>query len=101
MESVIASSRVAIAKAQALIQDNEQKLAIKKKVEEFEAAKSWIQQELNVYTIKLESLQAQVAAKKLLSDEELCVQALAKVEEARQRNIQYLKDQIKSLAERG
>jgi len=45
-------------------------------------------------------LDMQLAAKKLLLEEELRVQALAKVEKARQRDIQRLKDQIKSLAER-
>jgi len=60
-------------------------------VEELEAAKSRIQHELNVHTT-LEALQAQLAAKKLLSDKELRVQALAEVEEARRRDIQRLKD---------
>ena len=49
-EGVIASARVAISKVQALIHDNEQKLANeKKKVEELKATKSQVQQELNVY----------------------------------------------------
>jgi len=43
----------------------------------------------------------QLAAKNLLSEEEFRVQALAEVEEACQRDIQRLKDQIKSLAEQG
>ena len=68
-------------------------------MEELEAAKSRVQQELNVRTSKLDALQAQLAAKKLLLDEKLRVQALAEVEEAHQRDIQHLKDQIKSLAE--
>ena len=58
-----------------------------------------MQQELNVRSSTLEVLQAQLAVKKLLSDEELRVQALAEAEEARQRNIR-LKDQIKSFTER-
>ena len=90
-----------IAKAQALIQDNEKKLATeKKKVVELEAAKSWVQQELNVHTYRLKVLQSQLVAKMIILDEELRVQALAEVKKARQRDIQRLKDQIKSLAER-
>ena len=59
-----------------------------------------MQQELNVRSSQLEALQAQLVTKKLLSDEELKVQALTKVEETHQSDIQCLKDQIKSLAER-
>ena len=72
----------------------------KKKVEELEAAKSRLQQELDIHTLKLKALQAQLTARKLSSDAELRVQVLAEVEEARQRDIQRLKDQIKSLTER-
>ena len=86
----------------ALIRDNKQKHANeKKRAEELEAARDQVQQELNVRSSQLEALQTQLATKKLLSDEKLRVQALAEVEEARQRDIQCLKDQIKSLAERG
>jgi len=46
----------------------------------------------------LEALQAQLARRKLLSDEELRIQALVEVEEACQRVIQFLKEQIISLA---
>ena len=85
---MIASAQAAITKAQALIYYNEQKLATeKKKVEELEAAKSRVQQVLNVHTSKLEAIQAQLAAKKLLSDEELRVQDLAEAEKACQRDI--------------
>jgi len=80
---VIASTRAAIAKAQALIHD-EQKLANeKKKVEELEAAKSRVQ----VHTSKLGALQTQLAVEKVLSDEKLRVQGLVEVEEALQRDI--------------
>ena len=59
MESAITSTRAAIAKVEDLIHDNEQKLANeKKKVEKLEAAKSRVQQELDVHTSKLEALQA-------------------------------------------
>jgi len=65
VEGVIASARAAIAKAQTLICDNEQKLANeKKKVEKLEATKSRVQQELDVHTSRLEALQAQLASKK-------------------------------------
>jgi len=97
---VIASARSTTAKAKTLIHDNKKKLANEKKnMEELEATKSWVQQELDVHTSKLEALQAQLAMKKLLSDDELRVQALAEVEKACQRDIQYFKDQIKSRAE--
>ena len=56
-EGVTASARAAIAKAQALIYDNELKLMTeKKRVEEFEATKGQVQQELNVYTLKLKGI---------------------------------------------
>jgi len=88
VNGVIASTRVVIAKAQALIWDNKQKLANeKKRVEEFEATRDQVQQELNVQSSQVEAFQAQLTLKKLLSDEELRVQALAEAEEAWQRNI--------------
>ena len=66
---MIGSVRAAIAGVQALIHDNELKVANKqKRVEELEAAKSQVQQELDVHTSRLEALQAQLAAKKLLSN---------------------------------
>ena len=99
-EGAISSPRAVIAKTQALIRDNEKKLANEKqRAEELEAARDQVQQELNVWSSQLEALQAQLAGRKLLSDEELRVQALVEVE-ARQRDIQRLKDQIKSLTER-
>ena len=59
VEGVIASAQAAIAKAQALIHDNELKLANeRKRVEELEASKGHVQQELDVDTLKLEALQA-------------------------------------------
>ena len=59
-----------------------------------------MQKELTDHSSKLEALRAQLASKTFLSDEELRGQALAEVEKACQRDIQHLKDQIKSLAER-
>ena len=92
-EDVIASAHTAIPKAQALIQDHELKLANeKRKVEKLETTKHQVQQELDVHSSNLKVLQAQLAVKKFLSDKELRVQALAELEEARQRDIQRLKD---------
>ena len=100
-EQVIANAQAAIAKAQALIQVNEQKLTVaRKRLEELEAAIKWVQEDLTARSSKLESLQAQLATKKFLLEEELRVQAQAEVEKARQREMQCLWDQIYSLAER-
>jgi len=98
MEDVIASARVAIAKAQALIQDHELKLANeKKRVEELESIRHRAQKELEDHSSKLETLRAQLASKTLLSDEELRAQALAKIEVACQRDMQRLKNKYNLL----
>jgi len=59
-EDITASARVAIAKAQGLIQDHGLKLANKKKkkMEELEATKHWMQKELDDHSAKLETLLA-------------------------------------------
>ena len=63
-EQVIANAQAAIAKAHALIQVNEQKLvATRKRLEELEAAKKWVQEDLTACSSRLESLQAQLATK--------------------------------------
>jgi len=99
-EQVITTARAAIAKAQALIQVNEQKLAaFRERLEELEAAKKLVQEDLTAYSFKLESLQAQLATKRFLSEEELRVQAWAEVEKTRQHEMQRLREQIYSLAE--
>jgi len=68
-----------------LIQIYGQKLAaVRKRLEELEAAKRRIQEDLTARSSKLESLQAQLAMKKFLSEEELRVQDWAEVEKARQ-----------------
>ena len=86
------SAQAAIAKAQALIQDNELKLTNeRKRVEELEVAKGQVQQELDVHALKLEALQAQFATKKLLSNEEQRAQALVEIAEACHRDIQCLR----------
>ena len=69
-------------------------------MEELEATRSQVQQELNIRSSRLEALRAQLATKKLLTDEELQNKAMAEVEETRQRDIQDLTEQIKSLAQR-
>ena len=98
---MIANARAAIAKAQALIHDNELKLANeRKRVEELEGAKGHVQQKLDVHNLRLGTLQTQLATKKLLFEEELKARALAEIEEARQRDIQHLREQIQSLAKR-
>ena len=100
-EKVITTARVAIAKAQALIQVNEQKLAAaRKRLEELEAAKKLVQEDLTAHSSKLESLQVQLATKRFLSKDELRVQVWAEVEKARQYEMQRLRDRIYSLAER-
>jgi len=58
------------------------------------------QVELYDHSFKLEALRTHLVSKKFLSDKEFRAQALAEVERAHQKDIQYLKDQIKSLAER-
>ena len=64
-EQVIATARATIAKAEALIKINEQKLAAaRKKLEELETAKIQTEENLSAHSSILESLQAQVAAKK-------------------------------------
>ena len=75
-EVITENAEQAIAKVQALIQVNEQKLAAaRKRLEELEAAKKQIQEDLTARSSKLESLQAQLAMKNFLSEEELRVQA--------------------------
>ena len=70
---------------QALIQVNEQKLVTaRERLEELEAAKKLVQEDLTDHSSKLESLQVQLATKRFLSEEEFWVQAWAKVEKARQ-----------------
>jgi len=55
-EGAVVSARAAITKVQALIRDNEQKLSNeKKRAEELEATRDWVQQELKVRTSQLEA----------------------------------------------
>ena len=87
-EQVIANAQAAIVKAHALIQVNEQKLATaKKRLEKLEVANQQVQEDLTARSFKLESLQAQLAMKKFLSEEELRVQSWVEVKKARHREI--------------
>jgi len=98
-EQVIATTRITIAKAQTLIEANEQKLAVgRKRLEELKIARTQVQESLTAHSSRLESLQAQLATKRFLSEEELRVQALAKAERARQHEMHRLWEQIHSLA---
>ena len=80
-EQVIITAQAAIAKAQALIQVNEQKLVVaRKSLEGLKTIKMQIQENLAAHSSKLESLQTQLAMKRFLSEKELRVQALAEAE---------------------
>jgi len=73
-EQVIVTARATIAKVEALIKINEQKLvAARKKLEELETTKIQTEENLSAHFSRLESLQAQLTAKKFLSEEELRV----------------------------
>ena len=94
----MATVRVTIARAQALIETNEQKLiAARKRLEELETARTQVQENLTAHSSKLESLQAQLATKRFLSEEELRVQALMEAERAGQLEMHRLREQICSL----
>ena len=71
-EQVITTARITIARAQALIEANEQKLiAARKRLGELEIVRTHLQENLTAHSSKLESLQAQLATKRFLSKEEL------------------------------
>ena len=74
-----------------MIQINEQKLVVaRKRLEELEAAKKLVQEDLSAHSYKLKSLQVQLAMKKLFTEEELRIQAWAKVEKAHQYEMERL-----------
>ena len=99
-EQIITTARETIAKAQALIQVNEQNLVVvRKRLEELEAAKKLVQEDLVAHSSRLESLQTQLAMKRFLSEEELRVQVLTEAEKARQQEMQRLREWIHSLVE--
>jgi len=76
-----------------LIEVNEQKLATaRKKLEELETVKIQAEENVFAHSSRLESLRAQLAAKKFLSEEELRVQALMEVEKARQHEMYHLRE---------
>ena len=72
----------------------------KKKMEELEAIRDKEQQELNAESSELETPRAKLATKKLLTEEEPRDKIMVEVKETRQRDIQELIVQIKSLARR-
>ena len=82
-----------------MIAINEHKLATaRKKLEELEAAKTQVEENLSAHSSKLKSLRAQLATRRFLSEEELRVQALMEAKKARQHEIHRLREQIRSLA---
>ena len=73
-EQVITTAQITIAKAQALIEVNEQKLtAARKRLEDSEAAKKLVQVDLAIHSSKFESLQVQLATKRFYPRKELRV----------------------------
>ena len=82
-----------------MIETNERQLvAARKRLEELETAKAEVEENLSAHFSRLESLQAQLAAKRFLSEEELRVQALMEAKRARQHEMHRLREQIRSLA---
>ena len=82
-----------------MIEINEQKLAAaRKRLEEPETVKIQAGENLSAHSSRLESLRAQLAAKRFLSEEELRVQALMEAEKTRQHEMHRLREQIRSLA---
>ena len=98
-KQVIATARATIARAQALIEINEQNVvAARKRLEGLKTARTQVEENLFAHSSRLESLQAQLATKRFLSEEELRVQALVEAERARQHEMHRLREQIRSLA---
>jgi len=98
-EQILINARATIAKTEALIAINERKFThAKKKLEELEAARTHVKESLSAHSSRLEFLQAQLAAKEFLSEEELWAQALVEAEKARQHEMHRLREQIRSLA---
>jgi len=82
-----------------LLEDNNQILASeKKKMEELEATRGKAQQEVNAESSELETLRAKLSTRKLLTEEKPRDKAMAEAEEAHQRDIQELREYIKSLS---
>jgi len=82
-----------------LIKIKEQKLAAaRKRLEELENAKIQAEENLSAHSSWLESLQAQLAAKRFLPKEKLWVQAQMEAERACQHEMHHLREQIRSLA---
>jgi len=66
-------------------------------LEELKTVRTQVQENLSAHSSRLESLQAQLATKRFLSEEELRVQALMEAERARQHEMHRLREQIRSL----
>ena len=100
-ELAITNARAAIAKAQAMLAVNEEKLvALKKKLEEQQAARAQAEESQSVHLSRLETLRAQLAEKPCLSEEELRVQAMMEAEKTRQHEMHRLRERIRSLPDR-
>ena len=99
-EQVITTAQASIAKAQALIEVNEQKLTVaRKRLEELEAAKKQVQEDLAAHSSRFKSLQTQLVTKRFLSEDELQAQSWAEVEMTCQQEMQRLRERIYSLTE--
>jgi len=97
-EDLITHARDAIAKAQALLDDNEWVLEQEKRRMEELSDKNKLDQRLEVESSAVEALQAEYAMEISLTEEEMQAKVMATAEETHQQEIQSLKDQIKSLA---
>ena len=98
-EQVIIRARDTIARAEAVLALNEEKLVtLKKELEEQRAAKARAEESLSLHSSRVESLRTQLAARNFLSEAELRNQAIMEAERARQHEIHRLREQIRSLA---
>jgi hypothetical protein len=98
----IAKAQETIAKAEAVLVINEEKLVtIKEELAGQQAAKARAEESLSLHSSRVESLQAQLAAKPFLSEEELRARATMEAEKARQHEMHRLREQIHSLANQG
>ena len=98
-EQVIFSTRDTIAKAEAVLALNEEKLvSLKKDLEEQRAATARAEESLSLQSSRVESLRMQLAARNFLSEAELRDRAMMEAERTRQHEIHRLREQIRSLA---
>ena len=98
-EQVVLRTRDIIAKAEAVLALNEEKLvSLKKELEEQRAATARAEESLSLQSSKVESLRMQLAARNFLSEAELWDRAVMEAERTRQYKIHRLREQIRSLA---